>query len=100
MEYGRLVLSRNDGEGILIDGDMYRFFCARKIFFTDWQNQRHSMPMGVDVEQKTSAGNTIYITLTLKKDSRAQIRVAITAPRSIVIMREELVEESVECLEQ
>jgi sRNA-binding carbon storage regulator CsrA len=106
MEYGRLVLSRNDGEGILIDGDMYRFFCSRRIYFTCWQNKVHSMPYGIDVEQKTSAGETIYIALASMRDKRNQIKVAIIAPRHINILREELaeleecdVEGCAECLE-
>jgi sRNA-binding carbon storage regulator CsrA len=106
MEYGRLVLSRNDGEGILIGRDMYRFFCSRRIYFTCWQNKVHSMPYNSEVEQKTSNGETIYIALAARQSKRSQIKVAIIAPRHINILREELaeleerdVEGCAECLE-
>jgi sRNA-binding carbon storage regulator CsrA len=100
MEYGRLVLSRNDGEGILIGNDMYRFFCARRIYFTCWQNKVHSMPYGVEIEQKTSAGETIYIALASMREKRNQIKVAIIAPRHIDIFREELVEDECDDISQ
>jgi sRNA-binding carbon storage regulator CsrA len=106
MEYGRLVLSRNDGEGILIGNDMYRFFSARRIYFTCWQNKVHAMPYGSEIEQKTSDGETIYISLAAMQSKRNQIKVAIIAPRHINILREELaelegcdVEGCAECLE-
>jgi sRNA-binding carbon storage regulator CsrA len=93
MDYGRLVLSRNNGEGVLIGGDMYRFFCARGMYFTCWQNKVHYMPYGVDVEQKTSTGERIYITLAALREKRNQIKIAIIAPRHINILREELTDE-------
>jgi sRNA-binding carbon storage regulator CsrA len=93
MEYGRLVLSRNDGEGILIDCDMYRFFCNRyRTYFTCWQNSRHSLPFSNAIETTTSRGEKIFLQLAQRRDKRSQIKVAIIAPRHINILREELAE--------
>jgi len=94
MDYGRLVLSRNDGEGILIGGDMYRFFCnSYRTYFTCWQNIRRSLPHSNAIETTTSGGEKVFLQLAQRRDKRSQIKVAITAPRHINILREELAEQ-------